>query len=86
MCHRKTCDRCYESVPEKKQLRRRKTIDHYGGKCICCGEVQLEFLHIDHVDTPGCVERAEAKERVIVRDILTARTTGLSRGVPGAVR
>ena len=27
---------------------RKQVIEHYGGKCACCGETTLEFLGIDH--------------------------------------
>lgn len=69
--YRKTCDRCYEYLKEKKQCRRREVIDHYGGKCVCCNETHLEFLHVDHVDTPGSVERAEAKAKGLSPEIYT---------------
>jgi len=28
-------------------------ISHYGGKCKCCGEEQIEFLAIDHINEGG---------------------------------
>lgn len=30
----------------------------YGGKCACCGETELTFLTIDHVDNDGAKQRA----------------------------
>ncbi len=33
---------------EWKREFRRKVIAHYGGKCACCGESNIEFLAIDH--------------------------------------
>jgi len=32
---------------------KRLVIDHYGGRCNCCGEDRLAFLTIDHVDGRG---------------------------------
>lgn len=31
--------------------------DHYGNKCACCGETELVFLQIDHVNNDGAVHR-----------------------------
>lgn len=32
-------------------------IEAYGGKCACCGETELAFLCIDHVDGGGTLHR-----------------------------
>lgn len=32
---------------------RTEIIEHYGSKCACCGEDQLEFLAIDHINGGG---------------------------------
>ena len=32
-------------------------INHYGGKCACCGEIIFEFLTIDHIKGNGREER-----------------------------
>lgn len=31
----------------------------YGGACVCCGETEIRFLTIDHIDKDGKKERAE---------------------------
>lgn len=36
---------------------KRQTLKSYGGKCACCGEKQIEFLAIDHVNGGGNKER-----------------------------
>lgn len=44
----------------RKQLRiksRLELIEHYGGKCACCGESNYKFLCIDHIDGGGNKER-----------------------------
>jgi hypothetical protein len=47
--------------PDYEQKLRRKdkeeVINHYGGKCACCGETRLEFLSIDHINGGGCAHR-----------------------------
>lgn len=40
-------------------LRRKKAIEHYGGKCACCGATLFEFLTIDHIDGHGNQHRRE---------------------------
>ena len=32
-----------------KQVVRKQVFDHYGWKCVCCGERHEEFLTIDHI-------------------------------------
>lgn len=32
---------------------RKQALDHYGGKCECCGETRYEFLQLDHIDGNG---------------------------------
>ena len=42
---------------ERDKIRRDKIkydiINHYGGKCACCGEDTKEFLSIDHINNDG---------------------------------
>ena len=38
---------------------RREALDHYGGKCECCGEERYEFLCFDHVAGGGTKHRKE---------------------------
>ena len=40
----------------RKRLRQR-VINAYGGKCKCCGESELGFLSMDHIDDDGKQER-----------------------------
>jgi len=32
-------------------------LNHYGNKCICCGEGRREFLTIDHINNDGNIQR-----------------------------
>jgi hypothetical protein len=45
------------------EKRRRETIDHYGGKCACCGEDHFEFLTFDHINGGGVKHRLEIGKR-----------------------
>lgn len=58
--------------PEKRQRNRRKVIEklrlevltHYGGsppECVCCGETEIRFLTIDHIEGNGAKHRREIK-------------------------
>lgn len=34
-------------------------IEHFGGKCACCGETEPDFLAIDHINNDGAEHRKE---------------------------
>ena len=38
-------------------------MQHYGGKCFCCGESKLEFLAIDHIEGGGNKHRKSINNR-----------------------
>ena len=38
---------------------RLKTLGHYGGKCVCCGEDNYKFLVIDHINGGGRKHRKQ---------------------------
>jgi len=48
---------------EEKRLERitlrKEVLEHYGGKCACCGETKYEFLSIDHINGGGSKHRKE---------------------------
>lgn len=50
-----------ERVMKIMRKARRDVIAHYGGKCACCGEAHIEFLHLDHIEGGGTQQRAELK-------------------------
>jgi hypothetical protein len=58
------CPVCQERGAQKAAARRyrckRACIDHFGGKCACCGEEKLAFLTLDHMDGNGNLHRQEA--------------------------
>lgn len=37
----------------RDRLSRLAALNHYGGKCACCGETTYEFLAIDHINGGG---------------------------------
>ena len=36
-----------------------ETIAHYGGACVCCGEINLKFLTLDHIYGKGKTHRKD---------------------------
>jgi len=49
---------------EYDRKHRTECIDHYGGKCACCGENTYEFLSIDHINGNGLKHRREVGDIV----------------------
>jgi hypothetical protein len=49
------------------QGRKRAIIERYGGKCECCGETQMEFLSMDHVNGGGGRERLAIGQSGVVK-------------------
>jgi hypothetical protein len=43
----------------RRENNRAAAIEHYGGKCMCCGETEPCFLAIDHTDGDGNTHRKE---------------------------
>ena len=39
-----------ESVRRSNQTIKHLIINAYGGRCVCCGEAEIDFLTIDHID------------------------------------
>lgn len=55
----RNCELCRERTRRHTRETRRKCIDAYGAKCVCCGEDTYEFLQIDHVNNDGAAHRRE---------------------------
>lgn len=57
----------YEEYKRKARARLRKmkeeAINHYGGKCACCGEDEMLFLSIDHIRNDGAEDRRKHPAR-----------------------
>lgn len=47
------------SAARRRRRNRMVVIEHYGGKCACCGETQIQFLALDHIHGGGSAHRRE---------------------------
>lgn len=56
---------------EKDKAVKQEVVAAYGGKCECCGEAQIEFLTIDHINNDGALHRRKVgKGRRIYADLI----------------
>jgi hypothetical protein len=54
----KICSEIHKERSRAKWMRDRKTVlNHYGHKCVCCGEDVYEFLEVDHINGGGTKQR-----------------------------
>jgi len=59
------CKRYYQQNKDKVQLYQKQwgykqkeiVFDHYGNRCSCCGETEVFFLCIDHINNDGNTHR-----------------------------
>ena len=61
-CYYKT-DKAHETQKKYRERTKLETLEHYSGgeaKCACCGEKEIKFLGIDHID--GCGVERRKKE------------------------
>lgn len=55
----KPCKRC-KATRDKSALKLKKLcMQHYGSLCACCGESEIKFLCLDHIDGGGNAHRVE---------------------------
>lgn len=47
---------------QNRRKRKAVVMERLGGRCVCCGETELVFLTIDHVEGGGTAERRTRKE------------------------
>lgn len=62
--YRMHCKQCYEAVHLRSRqklydAKRQKIIQHYGGRCACCGETEFVFLQLDHINGGGNEHRRQ---------------------------
>ena len=63
--HKEAVKKWAKNHPELRRLSairylrklRKEVIEHYGGKCSCCGENNHAFLTIDHINGKGNIHR-----------------------------
>ena len=55
---------------ERYRKTRAMVIEHYGGKCSCCGEAIPEFLTLDHINNDGAKQRRDLKSKNIYANIV----------------
>jgi len=46
---------------DSRERAKKKVFKHYGKKCNCCGELQIEFLTIDHINNDGNKHRKQIR-------------------------
>lgn len=51
------------SGKERYDRLKRDVIEHYGGKCSCCGESEFIFLCVDHINNNGNEHRKVLKSK-----------------------
>jgi hypothetical protein len=52
------CIQCHDEARQRdNRLMREAVISSLGRSCVCCGEIELVFLDIDHIDNDGARER-----------------------------
>jgi hypothetical protein len=53
------CEICRDKLKQRFQIVKMKVYEHYGVRCNCCGESEVAFLTIDHVNNDGAKHRKE---------------------------
>ena len=58
----------WNRLSKKKYSSRIKELvfSHYGKECVCCGEKELKFLSIDHINGKGTKHRKEIKNQTYI--------------------
>lgn len=68
------CKKCVtnDNVERVRQYRR-IVIEHYGSKCDCCGESNVEFLAIDHIHGNGNKHRKDENIQNLAKWIVSKK-------------
>ena len=56
---RSCCADCTARQSNRNHRFRDAVLDHYGRECVCCGESEVLFLCLDHVENDGAAHRRE---------------------------
>ena len=54
-----TKDKFKQYQRKLRALKKNQVLEHYGRKCVCCGETEEKFLTIDHINNDGLEHRKE---------------------------
>lgn len=57
--HLRNAIKRHQEMSDNAKRQRLLCIEHYGGKCDCCGEKRYEFLAIDHINGGGGKHRKQ---------------------------
>jgi len=60
---------------EQHKILQRQFLEMYGGVCMCCGEKDIRFLTLDHVNGNGSADRRERSRAAILREALSDLNT-----------
>jgi hypothetical protein len=55
------CPACLIRTKQQREQLKRRCMDGYGGRCICCGTAVLAFLTIDHINDDGAAQRTSGR-------------------------
>jgi len=59
------CKPCIRKQVNASMLKvKQDVVQHYGGKCECCGESKFEFMTIDHINGLGIHKRENGRSKV----------------------
>ena len=59
---RKNNRKQHRQVAKERRIQiKLNVINHYGGKCACCGETAIEFLCVDHINNDGAEHRKQQR-------------------------
>lgn len=53
-----------ERIRADKKEFRKEILSHYGGICACCGEAEMDFLAVDHINNDGHNHRDSKGRRI----------------------
>lgn len=48
-------------INKRRKKIKQIVVEHYGGECACCGEKEVAFLTVDHINNDGAEHRKEVK-------------------------
>jgi hypothetical protein len=68
----KNSERHYAYTRDHRQVVKARLIAGYGGECTCCGETEIAFLTLEHINGGGRAHRAIKDSLGIYREVIKA--------------